>query len=59
MTDLEEHGKRLGADFLITTEKDMVKIRELLRFPSNLLSLEIGFSVDKGFYDEIFKRIEN
>jgi len=59
MTDLEERGMRLGADFLITTEKDMVKLRELLRAPSNLLSLEIGFSVDKGFYDEVFKKIES
>jgi len=59
MTDLEECGKRRAADFLITTEKDMVKIRELLRSPSNLLSLEIGFRVDQGFYDEVFKKIES
>jgi len=56
MTDLAQCGMRLGADFLITTEKDMVKIRELRQVPSNLLSLEIGFSVDRGFYDEVFKK---
>jgi tetraacyldisaccharide-1-P 4'-kinase len=59
MTDLEDCGMKLGADFLITTEKDMVKIRELPRVPSNLLSLEIGFSVDEGFYDEVFKKTES
>ncbi len=59
MTDLEDCGMKLGVDFLITTEKDMVKIRELPRVPSNLLSLEIGFSVDKGFYDEVFKKTES
>jgi tetraacyldisaccharide-1-P 4'-kinase len=59
MANLEERGKRHGAEFLITTEKDMVKIRELPRILSNLLSLEIGFSVDQGFYDEVFKKIES
>ena len=57
MSGLEEMGKRLRTDYLITTEKDMVKIRELPRIPANLLSLEIGFSVDKDFYAEVFRRI--
>jgi len=52
---LEEKGKRLGAEFLLTTEKDMVKIRELKCVPRNLLSIEIGFSIDKSFYNEVFK----
>ena len=52
---LEEKGKRLGAEFLLTTEKDMVKIRELKCVPRNLLSVEIGFSIAKSFYDEVFK----
>jgi tetraacyldisaccharide 4'-kinase len=59
MTNLDACRKRHGAEFLVTTEKDMVKIRELQRIPSNLLSLEIGFSVDQGFYDEVFKKIGN
>jgi tetraacyldisaccharide-1-P 4'-kinase len=59
MTNLDACRKRHGAEFLVTTEKDMVKIRELQRIPSNLLSLEIGFSVDQGFYDEVFKKIES
>ncbi|MGO9378631.1 MAG: tetraacyldisaccharide 4'-kinase [Dissulfurispiraceae bacterium] len=54
---LEERGKRLGVEFLLTTEKDMVKIRELKFTPSNLLSVEIGFSIDKRFYDEAFKKV--
>ena len=58
MSDLEEMGRRLGADLLITTEKDMVKIRELPRIPANLFSLEIGFGVEQDFYDEVFRRID-
>ena len=55
--ELEERGRRLGVEFLLTTEKDMVKIRELKCAPSNLLSVEIGFSVDKCFYEEVFKMV--
>ena len=54
---LEEKGRRLGAEFLLTTEKDMVKIQELKSSPRNLLSVEIGFSIDRNFYDELFKII--
>ncbi len=57
ISGLEEKGKRLGAEFLLTTEKDMVKIRELKCLPRNLLSVEIGFSVDQGFYDMLFNMI--
>ena len=55
ISGLEEKGKRLGAEFLLTTEKDMVKIRELKCVPPNLLSIEIGFSIAKSFYNEVFK----
>ena len=55
ISGLEEKGKRLGAEFLLTTEKDMVKIRELKCVPRNLLSIEIGFSIAKSFYNEVFK----
>jgi len=32
-----------------------VKIRELKCVPPNLLSIEIGFSIAKSFYNEVFK----
>jgi tetraacyldisaccharide 4'-kinase len=59
LATLEDCAKRHGADYLVTTEKDMVKIRELPRSPANLFSLEIGFRVDQGFYKEVFKKIES
>jgi tetraacyldisaccharide 4'-kinase len=47
----------LGADYIITTEKDMVKIRGFGRLPGNLLWLSISFHAEGRFYDEIFGRI--
>jgi tetraacyldisaccharide-1-P 4'-kinase len=41
----------------VTTEKDMVKIRELSHSPSNIYALEIGFNTDQSFFEEIFRRI--
>jgi tetraacyldisaccharide 4'-kinase len=58
MIDIEKVGKGLGADFLVTTEKDIVKLRELPRVPSNLLSIEIGFKIDAGFYDTMFGKLQ-
>lgn len=57
ISGLEEKGRRQGAEFLVTTEKDMVKIRELNCAPRNLLSVEIGFRIEQGFYDELFKMV--
>lgn len=42
---------------IITTEKDLVKIRGL-DVPENLSALQIGFSIDNDFYDYIFRRIQ-
>jgi 3-deoxy-D-manno-octulosonic-acid transferase len=50
---LKKQCKDLTCDFLITTEKDMVKLKEL-NAPANLLCIEIGFYVDEEFYDAIF-----
>lgn len=60
---LKEHCKALNCDFLITTEKDMVKLREMgsrvngqgsKRALENLLCIDIRFYVDEDFYDTIF-----
>ncbi len=59
---LMEQSKALNCDFLITTEKDMVKIKESqisnFKFQiDNILCLKIDFAADAAFFDEIFKNI--
>ena len=53
MSYLEAQARELTCDFLVTTEKDMVKLREM-RLPENLLCAEISFYVDRAFFDQIF-----
>jgi tetraacyldisaccharide 4'-kinase len=55
---IEKQGRALGCDFLITTEKDMVKLKEL-KIPSNILYIEIGFDINKGFFERLFKKIQD
>jgi tetraacyldisaccharide 4'-kinase len=50
-----EHSKRSGADWIVTTEKDIMRLKEL-SVPANLIALVIEFSVDAGFYDEVFTK---
>ncbi|MBN2654847.1 MAG: tetraacyldisaccharide 4'-kinase [Nitrospirae bacterium] len=45
-----------GADAVITTNKDMVKLLEL-DIPNYIFSLGIDFSVSTDFYEKIFSRI--
>jgi tetraacyldisaccharide 4'-kinase len=63
---LKEQCKEHGCDFMITTEKDMVKLREpgskgkgqrSKNALENILCIEIGFYVDSLFFDEVFKNI--
>ena len=54
MSYLEAQARALTCDLLITTEKDMVKLREM-RIPENLLCVEISFHADADFFDQIFK----
>jgi tetraacyldisaccharide 4'-kinase len=58
MDEIADKAKRLGADLIVTTEKDMIKIKEISGLPSNIYALEIGFRADKGFFDELFRRID-
>ncbi|MEW6738524.1 MAG: tetraacyldisaccharide 4'-kinase [Nitrospirota bacterium] len=53
MDYLKKQCKDLTCDFLITTEKDMVKLKEL-NLPEKILCIEIGFFIDKAFFDYIF-----
>ncbi len=42
-----------GADWVVTTAKDAVKIRDL-DLPGNFLIIEITFSADRPFFDSVF-----
>lgn len=48
-----EHSKKSDADWIITTEKDIMRLKEL-EVPAKLVALAIEFSIDDGFYDEVF-----
>jgi len=54
--DLEEMRREASGLEIITTEKDMVKLREL-RLPENIHALRIEFSVEKEFYNQLFWRL--
>jgi tetraacyldisaccharide 4'-kinase len=48
-------AKKSGVDWIVTTEKDIMRLRGL-NIPGNLVALAIEFSVEKGFYDEVFRQ---
>ena len=50
---IREEALKSGAEWIVTTEKDMIKIRDL-DLPANIIIIGIEFSIDKGFYDEVF-----
>jgi tetraacyldisaccharide 4'-kinase len=53
MVKIEEEALKSGAEWIVTTEKDMIKIRDL-DLPGNIIIIGIEFSIDKGFYDAVF-----
>lgn len=59
---LQNQCKTLNCDFLLATEKDMVKIKEIQNANfkiqiNNILYLAIDFCVEPEFFDEVFKNI--
>lgn len=52
--DMDIIKKEAAGLDIITTEKDLVKIRELC-LPENLFALRIEFAITKDFFDHIFK----
>ncbi len=56
LVNIKKQQDKLKCDFLITTEKDIVKIRRFKNL-SNLLYLDIEFSTDAGFYEEVFRAV--
>ncbi len=53
---LRRQGREAECDFLITTEKDRVKLGGI-PLPENLLCLEIEWAVDEEFYNDLFRRV--
>ncbi len=47
-------AEKCGAEWIVTTEKDIMRLKGF-DLPENLVSLAIEFSVDDGFYEEVFK----
>jgi len=48
-----EGSKKSNANWIVTTEKDIMKLR-VLNIPANLVALSIEFMVSGGFYNEVF-----
>jgi tetraacyldisaccharide 4'-kinase len=49
--------KMKECDFLVTTQKDIVKLKDL-NLPENILYIRIDFDIEKDFFDNVFKIIE-
>ncbi len=54
--DMEQLKQDAAGLDIVTTEKDLVKLKEL-NVPDNLFALSINFSVDNVFFDSIFRRL--
>ena len=53
MARIKVEAEESGAEWLITSEKDMIKIRDL-DLPENIIIIEIAFSTGERFYDAVF-----
>jgi tetraacyldisaccharide 4'-kinase len=49
-------GKERRAEFFVTTEKDMVKVRDFT-VPARFLMLEVDLTIDAEFYDRLFSEL--
>ena len=52
---VRDDAERLGCRWIVTTEKDIIKINHL-DLPANILIIRIDFSIDSSFYDYVFGR---
>lgn len=55
--NIKKLANKQKAEILITTEKDIVKLRRLKNSCELLFYIDIEFSPEAGFYDEVFRRI--
>lgn len=53
--DIIKQTEKIGANWIVTTEKDIMRLKELA-VPVNLIAIAIEFFIDKNFYDEIFTK---
>ena len=53
MAKIKMEADKSGAEWIVTTEKDMIKIRGL-DLPENIIIIGIEFSIEEGFYDAVF-----
>jgi tetraacyldisaccharide 4'-kinase len=51
--DVASQAKKSGADWIVTTEKDIIRLKDPA-IPENLVALAVEFTVDEGFYEEVF-----
>ncbi len=53
LLQIKERADKTGAGWIVTTEKDIIKIRDL-DLPGNIIIIEIAFSAENDFYNKIF-----
>lgn len=53
---IEKTAERFKADWIIATEKDIIKIKNFDLIP-NLIYLSIEFEVEDNFFEEVFRRL--
>lgn len=53
MARVIREAEQSGAEWIATTDKDMIKIRDL-DLPGNILIIGIEFTADHGFYETVF-----
>jgi tetraacyldisaccharide 4'-kinase len=51
---IADNAKKSGADWIVTTEKDIMRLKGF-SLPENLLALRIEFHIDDKFYEEVFQ----
>jgi tetraacyldisaccharide-1-P 4'-kinase len=53
MASLTKEASRLQSEWIVTTEKDIIKIKDF-DLPENIFRIRIEFSIDSSFYTKIF-----
>jgi tetraacyldisaccharide 4'-kinase len=56
MKTIIEDSKKGNADWIVTTEKDIMRLKKI-DLPKNLVALAIEFTVGEGFYEEVFGKL--
>lgn len=53
MLRIKREAEKTGAEWIVTTEKDIIKTRDI-DLPENILIIEIEFSVEEEFFGKVF-----